>query len=383
MVIPNELTYANYAGPALSFLQHSFSEVTFLTFQEKLFPHLSEDTLLLLAEGKGGGPARFRWRDLPHPGRLADLQRMALPIPKTRVLNANRLSEGKERLIEYLLPAKARTLYRELVAGNTAVALGEIADVGIGYVTGANDYFHLSSAAAASLSIPPSFLRPALRRGRSLDAVCFNEYDLQNAITSGDASYLLYIKPQDALPASVRRYIEQGEKAGIPNAYKCRARKPWYCVPQVYSADAFLSYMSGMTPKLVSNDTLAVAPNSLHVLRMHESSTTSKHELAARWQTSLTRLSCEIEGHSLGGGMLKLEPTEAERVLIPAPRSAVKAALANELDLISRTKGEDAARHHADSILLRRGLGLSSSDCALLRQAATCLLERRYQRGAA
>ena len=35
------------------------------------------------------------------------------------------------------------------------------------------------------------------------------------------------------------------------------------------------------------------------------------------WETSFVRLSCEIEGHPLGGGMLKLEPREAARVLLP------------------------------------------------------------------
>ncbi len=35
------------------------------------------------------------------------------------------------------------------------------------------------------------------------------------------------------------------------------------------------------------------------------------------WETSFVRLSCEIEGHPLGGGMLKLEPREAARVVLP------------------------------------------------------------------
>jgi hypothetical protein len=38
--------------------------------------------------------------------------------------------------------------------------------------------------------------------------------------------------------------------------------------------------------------------------------------LAALWQTSMTRLSVEIEGHALGGGMLKLEPGEAAKVIL-------------------------------------------------------------------
>jgi hypothetical protein len=150
----------------------------------------------------------------------------------------------------------------------------------------------------------------------------------------------------------------------------------------VRHADAFVSYMSGTTPRLVANNTIAVAPNSLHTLRLHEETRAGKNALAALWQTSLTRLSCELVGHALGGGMLKLEPTEAGRVIIAAPARAATDALAKDLDNIARTRGDDAARRHADTVLLRRGIGLTTQDCALLREAATALHERRYQRNA-
>jgi len=382
MVIPFELTHAAYAQPALQRLQATFATVTFLTFRQKLFPNLSEDTLLLLAEGKDNGPAAFVWRDLANLGKLADFQRCPLPLARTRSLNTGRIATGEERLIEYLIPAKTRGLYRELAQSPVTTTLARAADVGIGYVTGANEYFHLSPAAADAWHIPAHFLRPALRRGRSLNAVRFTEDDLRDAINSGDAAYLLHIKPDDDLPEGVKKYIRQGEHAGIPKAYKCRVRNPWYCVPHVYSADAFLAYMSGTTPRLVANNTLAVAPNSLHVLRLHKEAGIGSNALAGIWRTSLTRLSCELEGHSLGGGMLKLEPTEAERVLIARPPRTPTDDFAKELDNIARARGDDAARHHADTILLRRGIGLTAQDCALLREAATALCERRLQRGA-
>jgi hypothetical protein len=46
-------------------------------------------------------------------------------------------------------------------------------------------------------------------------------------------------------------------------------------------------------------------------------------DLLAVWESAFVKLSCEIEGHPLGGGMLKLEPREASRILLPpqaAPR---------------------------------------------------------------
>ncbi|MYA18079.1 MAG: hypothetical protein F4Z28_15645 [Gammaproteobacteria bacterium] len=36
----------------------------------------------------------------------------------------------------------------------------------------------------------------------------------------------------------------------------------------------------------------------------------------ANWRNALTTLSCELEGHALGGGVLKIEPAEARRVLL-------------------------------------------------------------------
>ena len=146
MVIPFEIGHASYAQPALRHLSQHFASVTFLTFRKKLFPDLSEDTLLLLAEGRGecGGRGRFFVRDLIHAGGLADMQKSGrLPITGLRRLDTERIATGEQRLIESLIPPKARDLYRELRQHHATVRLGELADVGIGYVTGANDFFHL------------------------------------------------------------------------------------------------------------------------------------------------------------------------------------------------------------------------------------------------
>ena len=41
-------------------------------------------------------------------------------------------------------------------------------------------------------------------------------------------------------------------------------------------------------------------------------------ELQDIWRQPIPQLSCELEGHPLGGGMLKLEPREAGNVLLTA-----------------------------------------------------------------
>ena len=49
--------------------------------------------------------------------------------------------------------------------------------------------------------------------------------------------------------------------------------------------------------------------------------------------------SCEIEGHPLGGGMLKLEPREANQIVLPSPGalSRLNATTIKEAITIMRT----------------------------------------------
>lgn len=384
MVLPMEVAHAKYARPVLEHIRRSFGTATFLTFRKRLFPDLSEDTLLLLADEKGSAAGRYLSLDLAHPGLLSAIrERDERSLRGTRRIDAADIASGEARLIEYLIPAKARDLYRELKASAKVRRLGALADVGIGYVTGANDFFHLGPAAARQWRIPDRFLKPAIRRGRALTGLRFTPDDWRRSIETGEAGYLLHIAKDSSIPQSVRNYLDQGEARGIEKAYKCRMRSPWYCVPHVYKPDAFLTYMSGLTPRLVANDVDAFAPNSLHLLRLHAGREITSDVIAALWQTSLTRLSVEIEGHALGGGMLKLEPTEAENVLVASPdssRSAELAELAEELDHVVRRGDDDAAQEQADAVILRKTLGLTTADCDLLRSATDTLRARRGYR---
>jgi hypothetical protein len=81
--------------------------------------------------------------------------------------------------------------------------------------------------------------------------------------------------------------------------------------------------------------------------------------------------------------MLKVEPTEAERVILPwpdDPDGEWLAGLAEELDTLVRQQGDDAARAWADEVILRKRIGLDRDDCDRLRTAAEALCARRHTR---
>jgi hypothetical protein len=73
--------------------------------------------------------------------------------------------------------------------------------------------------------------------------------------------------------------------------------------------------MSGEGPNLVRNTAGCPCTNSIHAVRFtNENGLDPVEEV---WSHPFVRLSCEVEGHPLGGGMLKLEPGESTRIVLP------------------------------------------------------------------
>jgi hypothetical protein len=158
-----------------------------------------------------------------------------------------------------------------------------------------------------------------------------------------DAPFLLLRIPRAAtLPAPVQRYLNTDAGKAARQAYKCRTRHPWYSVPDVQIPDFFLTYMSGRQPYLVYNDAGCTCTNSVHRVRVRDRR--AIRQLEDVWGTPFVKLSCEIEGHPLGGGMLKLEPGEATRIVLPSPTVL---ALLNQTVIEAAIATMHAWRHYA------------------------------------
>lgn len=364
MVVPAELGHAQYAREVLRFLLRKFGRITVRMFQKKLFPDLSEDTMLLLCEDFG---SRCGWFSVAPARSMEDIdqsEHSAVPV------DIEAIRSGRLRLSHYLVSSKARHLYDSMLEQKGVTTLGEAGDVGIGYVTGCNDYFHLSATEAKEWHIPAGYLKRAVLSLANFRGNTLRETDWKEINQSAKKAYLLAIPPmgEDGLPRGLISYLNYGKQQGVPTRFKCRVREPWYSVSHVRVADAFLSYMSGDTPKLVANRANLVAPNTLHLIRFHKG--WNPKPFITGWYCSLTRLSCELEGHALGGGLLKLEPTEAARVRVALPYPRDCSRLLQELDNLLRSGENETATDLADQRILRRRLGLSGAECATLHEAA-------------
>lgn len=383
MVAPAELCHAVYARAILAFLRKNFGAARVLTFERRLFPELNEDTVLILADRYGETGDDLRLISLPDASKLTDPDRFfAEEIP----MRAVRVKHETRRLIGHVLPDRVQQLYERLLNSEDVVRFKDLAGIGIGYVTGNNEFFHLSAPEAAQLLIPDIAQTRAVCRGGWLRGLIFGQRDWTQLDRAGLKTRLLNIRP----PVSIRKgsaidkYLDAGKIGKVDQAYKCRVRDPWYAVPHVEIPHLFLTYMSNVRPALVVNRARAVAPNTLLCVRIRNREKVIPEALAATWWTSLTLLSCEVEGHSLGGGMLKLEPREALEVALSLPallrdRERVR-LLTLEMDRLVRDGAADKALDLGDEEILRRGLGLNDDECRLLRDAGEFLMTRRRSR---
>ncbi|MGH7206606.1 MAG: SAM-dependent DNA methyltransferase [Nitrospiraceae bacterium] len=335
-VVPAEIGHAPYAVPVLDAFCSHFDRVQIVAVREKLFPELSEDAWLLYAEGFGGHTdfldlsilERFAYSDVP-------------PKPDKRVsLTAWR--RGGYRLRRFLLPQALLDLYAELGGRHGVARLGDVAQAGIGYVSGANDFFHLRPSEARKCAFPDRVLKVTVRKAGQLPEEKVDAATVRQWLRQDEPVLLLNLGGLQTITPEVKRYLdsEPGQRARV--AYKCRTRDPWYVVPDVRVPHAFLSYMSGTRPSLVRNDARCVCTNSVHAVLVKP--LYNVRVIQRAWRHPLVDLSCELEGHPLGGGMLKLEPREAASIRLPITSLSLSAG---DEDLIRQAAWEMRRwRHH-------------------------------------
>lgn len=309
-VVPAEIGHAPYSAPLIEYLSENFGRVQIIAVRKKLFPDLSEDCWLLYADQKGKRSAqiaftavdRFNYSEVP-------------PRADIRVSLSDWQTLWNRRLRPFLMRRSARTQYADVALAAKTQRFGALAHISIGYGSGANDFFHLRPSEADKMGIPAAVLQPSVRNMRALPTSDLNQSVVERWYREDRQTLLLRLMRGQPLPASVKRYLSSSRAKEVSQAYKCRTRDPWYAVPDVKIPDFFLSYMSGRSVSFVRNTARCSCTNSVHAVRLKQRG--ALKSILETQCSPIFQLSCELEGHPLGGGMLKLEPREACQIIIP------------------------------------------------------------------
>ncbi|MBI3492572.1 MAG: N-6 DNA methylase, partial [Acidobacteria bacterium] len=310
LVLPAELLTVNYAAPVRRYLMQRFGHVRLVLFEERVFPGVLEEVVLLLAEGQG-------------PTNQCELVQarnvVALPGLTPQAWTP---TDAEDKWIAGLLPADSADLYARMLDTGSFEPLQRWGETNLGMVTGNNSYFVLSASKVRDLELCQRELLPICPPGsRHLRGLNFTERAWQEMADEGSSSFLFYPTSENLSP-SAKAYIKHGEVEGVHQAYKCRVRSPWWKVPRVAAPDAFLTYMNHDTPRLVTNRAGVHHLNSIHGMTFNtDCRQLAMDLLPLAVLNSVTLLGSELVGRSYGGGMLKLEPREAD--LLPVPSRAL------------------------------------------------------------
>ncbi len=371
LVLPAELLTVNYAQEVRRFLLRRFGRVRLIMFEDRVFPGVLEEVVLLLAEGSGGA----EFFDMHQTRDTSSLSSVDVADWTSHA------PRGDEKWTPALVGTAAIEAYRQIV-DERFESLGKWGNVYLGSVTGNNRFFSLTVPEAKARGLSDGdVIRISPPGTRHLHGLTFTKSAWTQLSKTGARCLLLYPKgtPSDA----AQRYISEAEAAGVSKAYKCRMRKPWWRVPLVSTPDLFLTYMNHDRPRLISNAGCVQILNSVYGITLaRDRKQLGCEGLPLASLNSVTLLGSEIVGRAYGGGLLKMEPREADTLPVPSLErikfaedelKALKPQVARALQNGNLADAVEAV----DEVLLR---GVKASEMKALRLAREMLFQRRRSR---
>ena len=375
-VLPAELLQTTYARPIREFLVHRFRSVLMVVFDTRVFPGALEEVVLVLAGDEGH--LGLQVREAPDLDSLSD-------ILDRRGGRTRSVKRPTGKWTKYLMRHRELESYETFSRHPSIGRLGEYGATEIGVVTGANRFFVLDENAVTNQRLSREDLRPAVSKAEHIQGLRLTRADISRLADEGQRSQLFY-PSQERPTGAPGRYIRIGEELGLHKRYKCRNREPWWRVPGVKVPDAFVTYMSHEIPRLVDNAAKSISTNTVHGVYLKHHKQILRHVLPILFLNSLTLLSAEIEGRSYGGGVLKLEPKECDRLLLPRIEE-LPPRVVMELRRMTRSadglvRGGDVRRvtEAVDDLVLATTLGFSSQELSAIRDGRQRLLSRRSSR---
>lgn len=378
MVVPAELLSVGYAEPIRQWLRRRFKAVHLVLFDQLQFAGAEEQVVLLVARGTGGCSA-FTLHEVSEADELARLH----------IFDSDAFAPSDTgKWTDLLVPDEVRgILRRSMREGFTT--LRNYGRIELGTVTGANSYFTLNEATRQEYNLLPEkhVVRTLPPGSRHLASSHFTAGQWEQLKLNGERVWMLSPSIQRPVAGTgLQRYIDLGESHEVHKGYKCSVRTPWWRAPAQAAPDMFFTYMSHVAPRLVSNDARTTFVNSLHGLSLR-SDITDEERAALPFMlfNTVSMLSAELVGRTYGGGILKMEPREADQLAVPRRECLAKAwselrGRHQELDQLVRSRNWHQVTDIVDEALLTNASGVQEDDLRKLRAALQRQRARRQRR---
>ena len=233
MVIPAELLHVSHAGGLRRLLEREMEQITVINLREIVFAGTLQGTILLLAVKRHHAPTIQFVREPQltlFPAELCedstalqiieidsadDLQHIDIALNhRTSVTTSTQGLDGNWMLA--VLAPDERHLVARLSRHPAVKRFAEVADVDIGIVTGANDFFVVDEQTVARYELQ-AIAFPMLAKSDLISGLTYTAQDHASNTAAGKAVFLLRFpeSPLAELPAKMAEYIRWGEDQGL------------------------------------------------------------------------------------------------------------------------------------------------------------------------
>ena len=386
-LLPSSFLYADYAERIREHIEERFERSLIVQLGQRLFlsEGTEESTAVLLAEGYTSERADTSVSNRPPGSMLLDFAKMLPELEES----IEEWMQGKDkakpfegRAAAVYLSGEVKSVMERASEAGSLVQLGDIADIRIGIVTGANSFFIIDEAKANEYGLPDEVLHPILAKFSMAPGMILTRADLALARAEGKRLLLVGTEHADltAKASALRNYL-----ASIPRSKRhanktFNRRELWHRPDDGCSPDAFFPYMYHHGPRLILNEAETTSTNTIHRVYFKEESFTIHNKLPGYtsegstvekirlskmgWRrmcalsilSTFSQLSGELQGRSYGAGILKHEPSEAKRILLILPRpdsEDVVDTTFQQVDRLLRIGNFDEARMVADCFVLK------------------------------
>ncbi len=253
------------------------------------------------------------------------------------------------------------------------------AEVNEGKPTGANDFFYVRREVAEKFKIEKRYLSPGLMRPRGNNFLELLPKHLDRYFFTVDEDKTK-LRGTGALS-----YIKHGEQLKIHMGSTYKNKTDWYKFGVREPADLILPCGIGDRIYCSLNSARVISSNSFTEIRVKD----KKHSepIWALFNSAIGWLLMELHGRSsMGGGMLKIDPTDIRKMQIMAPELFKESILPRLKDVLKRPVGtveeESVAedRRKIDDYVLGSVLGLSPQEQEEVRGAVKDLVKTRLQK---
>lgn len=371
MVVPAELLHVRHARSLRSFLAANCRRLVIVDPVRLWFKGTLQGAVILLAEKKQTRTSAFEGLSVLGVEDREFTSKDPESLFRSAITVNGRTVASK--WTRALLGSKERALLDDVEDHAHVRRFGEVADVDVGIVTGANKFFFVTNETVSRYGID-DYAVPMFGRSDHCPGIVYDEQQHRVNESRGKPTNFIWFRDrQAARHRGAAKYIQFGEDQGLHRRYKCRVRSPWYCVPSVYATDVGMLKRAHHSPRLVLNEARALSTDTAYRIKAVG---VEPSFLVTCFVNPLTALSAELEGRHYGGGVLELVPSEIETLLLPVP-PGIDADL-RTLDGAVRTRPlEDVLLEHGELVL--GGLGLSRTAVADLLGAWARLRDRRQR----